>query len=114
MSKTKQKKTPLDVALKLLAGKDYSRSEMKTKLANRDYSEEEIDETLDKLQHYNYIVETGHDLSQMESMANEYLRKKNKDANNPSSIKSLEAFLIRKGFDPELVNEYLERLTRFC
>ncbi len=106
---TKTKKTALDTALKLLAGKDYSRSEMKAKLVARGYSENEVFETLDKLQHYNYIVETGKDLSKLEEMAEGYLKKKNKDISNPGAVKALESFLLRKGFEPDFVQEYLLR-----
>jgi len=106
----KIKKTALDTALKLLAGKDYSRSEMEAKLVARGYSEDEILAALDKLQHYNYIVETGKDFSKLENMAEEYLSKKNKDISNPSAAKALERFLIKKGFDRDLVQEYLLRI----
>ena len=105
----KSKKTAIDAAMKLLAGKDYSRSEMEEKLVAREYSETEILETLDKLQHYNYIVETGDNASMMEVMAEEYLRKKNKDFSNPGAVKALERFLAKKGFDQDLVQEYLLR-----
>ncbi len=108
MSKAK-KKSAIDAAMKLLAGKDYSRSEMEVKLVARDFSETEILETLDKLQHYDYIVETGNNSSKMEDMAENYLRKKNKTFSNPSAVKALEAFLLRKGFDQDLVQEYLLR-----
>ena len=108
MSKAK-KKSAIDAAMKLLAGKDYSRSEMEVKLVAREYSEIEILETLDTLQHYDYIVETGNDVSKMENMAENYLRKKNKTFSNPSAVKALEAFLLRKGFDQDLVQEYLLR-----
>ena len=109
MPKTTKKKSAIDVAMKLLAGKDYSRSEMEIKLVARDFSDTEILETLDKLQHYNYIVETGNDSSKMEDMAENYLKKKNKTFSNPSAVKSLEAFLLRKGFEQDLVQEFLLR-----
>ena len=109
MTKTTKKISAIDVAMKLLAGKDYSRSEMEVKLVARDYSETEILETLDKLQRYDYIVETGNDSSKMEDMADNYLRKKNKTFSNPSAVKALEAFLLRKGFEQDLVQEFLLR-----
>jgi len=105
----KSKKTALDSALKLLGGKDYSRSEMEEKLVARDYSENEISETLDKLQHYNYIIETGTNSSKMEEMAGIYLKKKNKSFSNPNAVKALERFLMKKGFEQDLVQEYLLR-----
>ncbi len=83
---------------------------MEAKLVARGYSEDEVLETLDKLQHYNYIEETGSDASKLEEMAEEYLEKKNKKISDPSAVKALERFLLKKGFEPDLVREFLLRI----
>jgi len=44
-------------------------------------------------------------------MAGNYLRKKDLDKIEIKHLRSLEAFLIRKGFDTELVREYLIDLS---
>ena len=107
------KKTAWEIAAKLLAGRDFSRSEMEERLARRGFENEEIQTVIEKLLHYNYIIETGEDINQLALMAEEYLMKKNKSFKNKNALRSLEAFLLRKGFDHNLVTEYLERLTGF-
>jgi len=98
-----------DAALRLLAGRDYSRSEMEAKLRGRGYPTDEIDAALDKLLSYGYVVETGGDQEALEEMAAAYLAKRGKTLTTPSAYKALERFLLRKGFEPELVREYLVR-----
>jgi len=105
------KKSAWDVALKLLAGRDFSRSEMEIRLAKRGFDEPEIQETIDKLLKYNYVVETGNDIVKLKEMANDYFAKKKVDAIEKKHLRSLEAFLVRKGFNVELVNEFLEILS---
>ncbi len=100
-----------NAALKLLSGRDYSRSEMEQRLARRGYSQSEIEETVSKLKRYSYVAETGSDANQLRAMAQEYLKKKHKSARDPRSLRSLEAFLLRKGFTPDLVAEYLQKLS---
>jgi len=103
--------SPLDAALKLLAGRDYSRSEMLAKLRSRGYDEAAISAALDTLEKYNYVKTTGADRAQLAAMAAEYLRKRKGDPASPSAFRALEGFLLRKGFDENLVREYLERLA---
>jgi SOS response regulatory protein OraA/RecX len=98
-----------DAALRLLAGRDYSRSEMEAKLRGRGYPELETDAALDKLLSYGYVVKTGSDPDALAAMAESYLAKKGKALNTPGAFRALEAFLLRKGFDAELVREYLLR-----
>jgi len=99
-----------DTALKLISGRDYSRAEMAAKLSQRGFPDTEITETLDKLERYRYIVSTGSDLGRLGQMAEEYLRKK-KNPSSPAAFRSLEAFLLRKGFDPALVAGHLAALA---
>ena len=98
-----------NAALRLLAGRDYSRSEMEAKLRGRGYPESEIDDTIAKLLNYGYVVETGGDADALEAMAESYLAKRGKTLTTPSAFRALERFLLRKGFEPELVREYLVR-----
>ena len=107
----KPRKSAWETALKLLAGRDYSASEMLARLARRGYTREEAEETADKLKEYGYVKETGTDREQLCAMAREYLHKKNKTRLTPSVFHSLESFLLRKGFEPDLVREYLTRLA---
>ena len=104
------RKSVWDTALNLLAGRDFSRTEMAERLARRGFDEAETAATLDKLERYGYVVNTGADHARLEQMAAQYLAKKKNPA-NPAAFRSLEAFLLRKGFDPELVAAHLEHMT---
>jgi len=95
-----------DAAVKLLAGRDYAQPEMQAKLAQRGYAPDEINATLEKLVRYSYIVQTANDQERLAAMATAYLQKK-KNPRSPSALHALEAFLLRKGFDPDLVNAHL-------
>jgi len=99
-----------DTALKLLGGRDYSRAEMAATLSQRGFPDAETSETLDKLERYRYIVATGTDRGRLGQMAEDYLRRK-KNPSSPSAFRSLEAFLLRKGFDPVLVAGYLAAMA---
>ena len=111
MDKKKPKLPAWDAALKLLAGRDFSASEMIARLARRGYEEDESENVVAKLMQLGYVVETGNDRDKLCEMARDYLVKKNKTEITPSTLRSLEAFLLRKGFDPDLVGEYLRLLA---
>ena len=103
-----------DAAVKLLAGRDYAWPEMQAKLAQRQYAEEEIAAALETLARYGYIQQTGTDRAQLERMADAYLAKRATRtraaagaAVTASALHALEAFLLRKGFDPDLVAAHL-------
>ena len=100
-----------DAAVKLLAGRDFSASEMLVRLARRGYEEDEAESTVARLVQLGYVVETGNDRDKLCEMAREYLLKKKKTEITAWSLRSLEAFLLRKGFDAELVMEYLQLLA---
>jgi len=100
-------KSALEVAVKLLAGRDFSKSEMEERLARRGFDEIDIKSAIQKLLNLNYIAETGNDREKLCEMAKEYLRKKGVNNIEKKHLCSLEAFLIRKGFNIELVQEYL-------
>ena len=108
--KPKTVKTAWETALKLLGGRDYSRPEMAAKLAQRGFEEAEVADALAKLEHYGYIVATGTDAGRLEHMATQYLAKK-KNPTSVGALHSLEAFLLRKGFEPELVATHLEHVA---
>ena len=108
--KPRTTKTAWETALKLLGGRDYSRPEMEAKLAQRGFEGAEVADALAKLEHYGYTVATGADAGRMEQMAAQYLAKK-KDPSSAGAIRSLEAFLLRKGFEPEMVAAHLEQLA---
>jgi SOS response regulatory protein OraA/RecX len=95
-----------DAAVKLLAGRDYAQPEMQAKLAQRGYAPDEIVATLEKLARYGYIVQTATDQDRLSTMATEYLQKK-KNPRSPAALHALEAFLLRKGFDQDLVAAHL-------
>ncbi|MCX7847076.1 MAG: hypothetical protein N2595_03460 [bacterium] len=100
----------LDAALKLLEGKDYSPYELTAKLAGRGYTPAEIDETLDILRRYHYVTETGTNVVELEKMSAAWLAKR-RGGLSPSALRGLETFLLKKGFDPDLVRVHLERLA---
>lgn len=107
----KPKQPAWDTAVKLLTGRDFSASEMTERLIRRGYEQDEIESTVEKLRKYGYVIETGSDRQTLCEMAREYLLKKNKTELTPGTMRSLEAFLLRKGFDTDLVGEYLQRLA---
>ncbi len=94
----------------MLAGRDFSRAEMEARLARRGFDTQEIQQAVLKLLKYNYIVETGNDKNALREMAENYLEKKNISKIEKKHLRALEAFLVRKGFDDNLVNEFLENL----
>jgi len=98
--------TALDAALRLLAGKDYSRPELQAKLARRQYDSHEIEQALATLERYGYATRTGNDRAQLERMAQTYLAKRAPQA-LATTARALEAFLLKKGFDPDLVAAYV-------
>ena len=108
---SREKKSAWEVALKLLAGRDFSRAEMEARLVRRGFDEQEIQQAVQKLLKYNYIVETGGNKEKLREMAENYLEKKNVDVIEKKRLRSLENFLLRKGFDTDLVNEFLEKLS---
>ena len=83
---------------------------MAAKLAQRGFEEAEVEDALGKLEHYGYIVATGSDADRLGQMARQYLAKK-KDPSSAGALRSLEAFLLRKGFEPELVATHLEQVA---
>lgn len=107
---TKPRPSALDAALTLLGGKDYSATELAAKLAHRGYSDDEIERALSTLQRYHYVAETGTDAAQLERMSSAWLAKRRRGI-TPSVLRGLEAFLLKKGFDTDLVRAHLERLA---
>ena len=105
--KSHSNKSAWEVALTLLAGRDFSRSEMEERLARRGFDEIDIESAVQKLLKHNYISETGNDRQKLCEMAGEYLRKKGVENIEKKHLKSLETFLARKGFNTDLVQEYL-------
>jgi SOS response regulatory protein OraA/RecX len=111
-SRSKKPKQPAwDTAVKLLAGRDFSASEMIDRLTRRGYEQDEIEATVERLKEYGYVAVTGSDRLKLCEMAREYLVKRNKTELTPGTLRSLEAYLLRKGFDADLVGEYLQLLT---
>jgi len=109
--KSHPNKSAWEVALKLLAGRDFSRSEMEARLVRRGFDEIDIQQSIQKLLKYDYIAETGNDRQKLCEIAGEYLRKKGVENIEKKHLKSLESFLIRKGFNNDLVQQYLEELN---
>lgn len=107
---TKPRPAALDAALKLLAGKDYSATELAATLARRGYSDDEIERALSTLQRYHYVAETGTDAAQLDHMSRAWLAKR-RGGITPTALRGLEAFLLKKGFDADLVRAHLERLA---
>lgn len=104
------KTAALDAALKLLGGKDYSKAELASKLARRGYEDDEIERALATLQHYHYVADTGADAAQLEQMSAAWLAKRRGGVTR-GALRGLEAHLLKKGFDPELVRAHLEHLA---
>lgn len=109
--KSHSNKSAWEVALTLLAGRDFSRSEMEERLARRDFDEIDIQQAVQKLLKYDYIAETGNDEKKLREMVEEYIRKKGAKNIEKKHLRSLESFLIRKGFNIDIVQQYLEDLN---
>jgi len=108
---TNFKKTALEIAVSLLAKRDFSKSEMEARLTRRGFDEADIQTAVQKLLDRGYIVETGNDIQKLREMAESYLSKKNVEVIEKKHLRSLESFLLRKGFDSELVREFLVNLN---
>jgi len=93
-------------AIKLLSMKDYSKSELKNKLLKK-FVEGDINSVLNKLESMKYIVDTGTDLERMKKMAQEYIAVKKDAVGKLPSLKSLGSYLLKKGFEPELIESFL-------
>jgi SOS response regulatory protein OraA/RecX len=100
----------LDAALRLLAGKDYSRPELLAKLAQRRYAPAEIEQALATLERYGYTMSTGDDRGQLERLASAYLARR-ASGRLATIARALEAYLLKKGFDTDLVEAYVRE---FC
>lgn len=109
--KSHPNKSAWEIALKLLGGRDFSKSEMEERLTRRGFDEIDIQQAVQKLLKYDYITETGNDEKKLREMVEEYIRKKGAKNIEKKHLRSLESFLIRKGFNIDLVQQYLEELN---
>lgn len=107
----KERKPAIKLAAELLGNRDFSAAEMRERLVQRGYSEEESLEAVRRLLQLGLISETGDDAEALKAAAAEWLRKREKGI-TPSSLRSLGAYLVRKGFEEGLVMEYLECAAR--
>ena len=99
-------KDAVRLGAELLAVRDYSEKEMTERLTRRGYSPEESRAAAARLVELGLIKIAGNDREALRIAAREYLLKKGKEL-KPSTLSSLAAFLVRKGFDEELIEEYL-------
>ena len=99
-------KDAVRLGAELLAVRDYSEKEMAERLMRRGYSPEESRAAASRLVELGLIKISGNDREALQSAAREYLLKKGKDL-KPSTLSSLAAYLVRKGFSEDLVEEYL-------
>lgn len=87
----------LDVALRLLARREHSRRELRTKLSSRGYEADEIGRTLDRL--------AGRNLVSDERFAEAFLRSRLERGQGPLKIR---AQLKERGVDAPLVDAVLK------
>ena len=73
----------------------------------RGFSEEESEAAADRLVELGLIKISSNDRTALQAAAREYLEKKGK-VMKPSLLSSLAAYLSRKGFSEDLIEEYLE------
>lgn len=104
------KASALDAALKLLEQKDYSAAELRGKLTSQGYGDEEIEKALSVLERYGYVVQTGRDVEQLEKMSAEWLRKRS-GRMTAGVLRGLEAYLLKKGFEEDLVTAHLQKIA---
>lgn len=80
-----------DCALSLLERSDKTAQEMRQKLKEREYQQEEIEETLDFLEEYHYVDDQ------------EYVRKYIRSYGARKSARRIRAELEKRGVDAELI-----------
>ena len=102
----KSSKDALKLGAELLANRDFSEQEMAARLVKRGYSEEESRAAAARLVELGLIKIKGSSRDDLAKAAREYLEKKGKNL-KPSLLSSLAAYLVRKGFSEELVEEYI-------
>ena len=82
-------------AADLLARQDHSEIRLRQKLATREYSEEEIDDAVEKLKKYNYLDDKRACANQFDLMYR----------SNRYSVLQICAKLFKLGFDQQLIEE---------
>ena len=89
----KSNKTALVYATDLLALQDYSESRLRQKLVDREYSEDEINDAIEKLKKYKFIDDERACSSRFEMMYN----------SNRYSTRNICFKLLQLGFDEQLI-----------
>lgn len=91
----KEKKTARECALTILERSDRTEREMRRKLADKEYSQEEIDETIAFLKEYHYVDDAEY--------ANKYIRV----YSSRKSMRQIACDLAKKGIEKERIEESL-------
>ena len=99
-------KDAVKLAAELLGKRDFSAKEMEERLVRRGYSLEESRAAVTRLIELGLLKISSGSREALLAAAREYLLKKGK-ALTPSSLRALGAYLARKGFEEELIEEYL-------
>ena len=102
----KGSKDALKVGAELLGVRDYSREEMTARLIRRGVAPEERRPAAERLAELGLIKIRAAGREELAAAAREYLEKKGKEL-KPSTLAGLAAYLSRKGFPEELIEEYL-------
>ena len=92
----REKKSARECALSLLEYRDRTEQELRQKLSEREYSEDEIEETVLFLKEYRYLDD--------ESYAERFIRAQS----DKKSARQIKAALERKGIDRETISACLE------
>lgn len=92
----REKRSVRECALSLLEYRDRTEQELRQKLAEREYSEDEIEETVLFLKEYRYLDD--------ESYAERFIRSQS----GKKSVRQIKAVLEQKGIDRETIAVCLE------
>lgn len=97
--RTRSIKKPIDYSLFLLSRKDYTKAEMKEKLASKGYEEREVEKALEKLENLGFLDDLRFAQRWIESRAQ----------NRPISRKAMILELKRKGIEEGLIEEAMRK-----
>ena len=95
MARNNSDRTALICATDLLARQDHSESRLRQKLTTRKYTEEEINEAIEKLKKYNYLNDERACKNQFDLMYQ----------SNRYSMRQICIKLLNLGFEEQLINK---------
>lgn len=112
-------KTAYNYSISLITRQDYSEYKMRKKLSEREYDEEEIDETIEKLFDQNYLREEEYTRQRIKGMlvkgyANRHILQKLKSEHLEPDESIINEIRSEQGFEvPSEVNRLIDKKLRY-